>query len=306
MTEKELRKKYIDVLVDWVGCKESDGSHKKIIDLYNTQKPLPVSYKVKYTDAWCATTVSAGAVAVGLVDIFPSECGCGRLIDKAKKMGIWVEDDAYIPNVGDWVLYDWEDNGVGDNKGNPDHVGAVVSVSGNTIKVVEGNKSNAVGYRNLAVNGKYIRGFVTPNFASKATKEPEKKKEDPKPVTPVKPATKTITELANEVIAGKWGSGTDRKKKLTEAGYDYEKVQAKVNEILKKPATKTYAVGDVVTYTGKVHYPNAGKNATGKTCKGGKAKITQISKGSAHPYHLVAVKGSGATVYGWVNAGTFN
>lgn len=75
----------------------------------------------------------------------------------------------------------------------------------------------------------------------------------------------------------------------------------------KKASTKkSYSVGDIVIFKGKVHYPNAGKNATGKTCKGGKAKITQISKGSAHPYHLVAVKGSGATVYGWVNAGTFN
>ena len=200
----------------------------------------------------------------------------------------------------DLILYDWNDDGKGDDTGAPEHIGAVVSVTNKIINVVEGNKGGKVGYRELAVNGKYIRGFVKPNYASKATKEPEKKKEDPKP------ATKTITEVANEVIAGKWGSGTDRKKKLTKAGYNYEKVQAKVNEILKKPSTKTYDVGDVVTYTGKVHYPNAGKNATGKTCKGGKAKITQISKGSAHPYHLVAVKGSGATVYGWVNAGTFN
>ena len=38
---------------------------------------------------------------------------------------------------------------------------------------------------------------------------------------------KTVTELAKEVIAGKWGSGAERKKKLTAAGYDYSKVQAK-------------------------------------------------------------------------------
>lgn len=43
---------------------------------------------------------------------------------------------------------------------------------------------------------------------------------------------KTVEELAREVIAGKWGNGEERKIKLTNAGYDYSAVQAKVNEIL--------------------------------------------------------------------------
>ena len=41
---------------------------------------------------------------------------------------------------------------------------------------------------------------------------------------------KTIDELAREVLAGKWGSGETRKKKLTKAGYNYDKVQARVNQ----------------------------------------------------------------------------
>lgn len=43
---------------------------------------------------------------------------------------------------------------------------------------------------------------------------------------------KSITEVAKEVIQGKWGNGSDRKNKLIEAGYDYEAVQKKVNELL--------------------------------------------------------------------------
>ena len=43
---------------------------------------------------------------------------------------------------------------------------------------------------------------------------------------------KSIDEIAKEVLAGKWGNGTDRKKKLIAAGYDYSAVQAKVNELL--------------------------------------------------------------------------
>lgn len=57
------------------------------------------------------------------------------------------------------------------------------------------------------------------------------------PVTPVTPAKKSIEELAREVIAGKWGNGDERKKRLTEAGYNYADVQKRVNEILKEEST---------------------------------------------------------------------
>ena len=50
----------------------------------------------------------------------------------------------------------------------------------------------------------------------------------------VKPqATKTVDELAHEVIRGLWGNGADRKRRLTAAGYDYRAVQDRVNEILR-------------------------------------------------------------------------
>lgn len=47
-------------------------------------------------------------------------------------------------------------------------------------------------------------------------------------------AYKTIVEIAKEVIAGKWGNGNTRRKKLTAAGYDYNAVQKKVNELLRQ------------------------------------------------------------------------
>jgi flagellum-specific peptidoglycan hydrolase FlgJ len=47
------------------------------------------------------------------------------------------------------------------------------------------------------------------------------------------PAKKSIDTLAREVIQGKWGNGEERKKRLTDAGYDYNAVQKRVNEILK-------------------------------------------------------------------------
>ncbi len=60
-------------------------------------------------------------------------------------------------------------------------------------------------------------------------------------------------------------------------------------------------VGDVVEFTGSRHYASAAAS-TGPSCKPGKAKITAIAPGKAHPYHLRAVTGGSSTVYGWVNA----
>ena len=46
---------------------------------------------------------------------------------------------------------------------------------------------------------------------------------------------KSVDELAQEVIDGKWGDGEDRKKRLEAAGYNYNAVQNRVNEMLAKP-----------------------------------------------------------------------
>ena len=48
MTEKELRAKVVSIAEKYLRCKESNGSHRKIIDLYNSHKPLARGYPVKY------------------------------------------------------------------------------------------------------------------------------------------------------------------------------------------------------------------------------------------------------------------
>lgn len=172
MTEKELREQYVNTAAAYVGAQKGTSKHHEIIDTYNTIKPLPRGYKVTYTDAWCATTVSAMAKKCNLLDIIPAECSCYYMIEGFKKLNRWVENDAYVPNIGDIIFYDWNDSGSGDDKGTPDHVGIVESVSNGTITVIEGNKGSPsqVGRRYIAVNGRYIRGFGIPNYASKATK----------------------------------------------------------------------------------------------------------------------------------------
>ena len=171
MTESELRAKVVSTAQSYIGCNESDGSHKKIIDIYNGHKPLARGYAVKYTDAWCATFGSTVAILTGLTDIIPTECGCSGMIELFKKLGSWQERDDYIPKPGDYIFYDWQDGAnyaTTDNTGAPDHVGIVEKVVGNTITVIEGNYSNAVKRRTLEVNGRYIRGYGVPKYESKA------------------------------------------------------------------------------------------------------------------------------------------
>ena len=169
MTEQEQRQKIVSIAQSYIGCKESDGSHRKIIDLYNSHKPLARGYAVKYTDAWCSTFASAVAIAAGMTDIIPTECGCGKHIELFKKLGRWQENDAYVPKPGDYIFYDWQDSGVGDCTGSADHVGIVEKVSGTSITVIEGNYSDSVKRRTISVNGRYIRGFGLPDYAKKAT-----------------------------------------------------------------------------------------------------------------------------------------
>lgn len=172
MTEQELRNKVVQTARSYLGSKEADGSHRKIIDGYNAHKPLARGYLVKYTDAWCATFVSFVGIVCGLTDIMPTECGCGAMIDLYKKKGRWQENDAYRPQPADVIMYDWDDNGVGECTGYPEHVGIVEAVDGNTITVIEGNMSDKVGERKLKVNGRYIRGYCLPDYAGKAGSVP--------------------------------------------------------------------------------------------------------------------------------------
>nr|DAG70550.1 MAG TPA: CHAP domain protein [Caudoviricetes sp.] len=198
----------LDIARGWIGRKESNGSHHEIIDLYNNHKPLARGYKVKYTDSWCATFVSACAIKANYTDIIPTECSCNQMIKGFQNLGRWTEDDAHVPHIGDVIFYDWQDNGVGDNKGSSDHVGIVEKVENGKITVIEGNKSDAVGRRVLNVNGRYIRGFGCPAY--------ETQTQD----TVSKPQTNTSNALGTYVITASSlivrtgpGTGYRRKKK---------------------------------------------------------------------------------------------
>lgn len=166
--------KVVKLAQSWVGKMESNGTHKEIIDIYNTYLPHPRNYKMTYKDPWCATMVSALFIKLGYAEqINIIECSCTRMIEKAKALGIWVEADDHVPHLADFIIYDWDDDGKGDNTKKPDHIGVVVEVNGTKFKVIEGNYNNAVGYRELEIDGKCIRGFVCPHYDEEVKEEKE-------------------------------------------------------------------------------------------------------------------------------------
>lgn len=178
MTEAELRAKVIETAKKYMGAKEGGKLHKEIIKVFNTVKPDGAAMTT--TAPWCAAFASAIEIeSLGKTDakkVCPLSYNCGTIITKAKKLDCWVEKDSYKPEKADWILYDWQDSGKGENTGSPDHVGIVEKVSDGEITVIEGNKNDRVERRTLKVNGRFIRGFVAIPYDKIASGEADKPK----------------------------------------------------------------------------------------------------------------------------------
>lgn len=149
----------LDVMRGWLHFSEANGKFKEIIDLYNSKKPLPRGYAVKYSDEWCDTTVSAAGIKAGCDDLIGRECGCEEHVEIFKQLGIWEEDGTVVPEAGWLIVYNW-DNSVQPNNGYSDHIGFVESVKDNTIVCIEGNKGESVERRSIPIGWGYIRGFA--------------------------------------------------------------------------------------------------------------------------------------------------
>lgn len=165
--EAALRMTLVDTACGWAGVREDDGSHRAVIDLYNTITPLPQDYRVTYDDAWCAAFVSVSALQAGLTDIIPPECSCSRQIKLFQDLGRWEEDDGYHPLPGDIIYYDWDFSPAGDCTGWPEHVGIVVGTYGPFLRVMEGNKDDDASYRTLWLDDWCIRGYGLPDYAGR-------------------------------------------------------------------------------------------------------------------------------------------
>lgn len=123
--------------------------------------------------------------------------------------------DKYSLRVGDWVIF---------NGGNYGHIGIVKSIvkAGSLVELQGENQGS------IAVNiVRHSLNDFLGAFRYKAWQKSDAKKSN--------------EDIAKEVIAGKWGNGDERRKRLTDAGYDYNAIQSIVNKLLSgnKPAKKS-------------------------------------------------------------------
>lgn len=199
-------------------------------DNHNTKKYSPISqYTIgrtkltKVTKAFCETIENAGYY----VGIYASTSWLNNQLNMndLKAYDVWVAQYSskcqYKGNYGMWQY---------------SSKGKVNGISGN-VDMNKCYKDYPAIIKNAGLNG-----FT-------ATKQ------ESKPTPPASPK-KTVEELANEVIADKWGTdktNPTRKERLTSAGYNYSEVQAKVNELLCAKKTVTYTVqkGDYLVKIGK-------------------------------------------------------
>ncbi len=218
--ENENRKRIVNTAKSYIGTVGGSSDHSDILHFFNTVKPQ--GYTAKKNDPWCAEFASACAIQTfgkkDAMTYFPLSASCPRMIVEAKAKSIFIERDSFIPSSGDFILYDWDDKEPKkENKNSPDHVGIVEKVKDGVITVIEGNYGNKVKRRTIKVNGKYIRGFVTPHYDRIKNKGYQK----------------TTEEVVKEVLNGDWGNGATRKNALTASGYDYNNIQKEVNRISK-------------------------------------------------------------------------
>lgn len=179
-------------------------SHNDVVNYYNDIKPLPVGYRLKYADDWCASFVSVVLYKCGYKKI--CECSVPRMIELAKKNGIY-KDRTYKPKEGDVIVFDW------DSVKDGDHVGIITSVNGGLIVTREGNVSNDFCNRHIYTDDERITCYFAIPY------EEEKPKSKPKYTT--------VNDIVKGVINGDFGNGEERKENI----YNY--IQSLVNQTLK-------------------------------------------------------------------------
>lgn len=292
--------KVVSLAKSYIGTgEEPKGSNRnrfaKMID-----EKFPDFYNGKKNgSAWCDEFVDAIFLeAFGEEEALRLLCqpkkscgaGCKYSAQYYKQAGRFFDK----PEVGDQIFFY-----VG---GDINHTGIVTKVDDKKVYTTEGNSGDMVKDHSYNKEGnKKIAGYGRPmwkeesqTIADTAPTKPTPVGDpvaiNPKPIQkPQNAAQKSLDDIAKEIIAGKWGNGTERQRRLTEAGYDYAKVQAKVNEILaaKKPeASSDTFYGIVNTTKSKLNIrAGAGTNypILGTLEKG---KKVQLKNGSSGWYKL--------------------
>jgi hypothetical protein len=217
-----------DILVNnalaQVGYKAGTGKHTKYAEELDKLGYVYNGPKNGYD--WCDVFVDwcfyKSFGKVGFQMLYQPErgtgAGCPFSADFFREHNAFYE----TPAIGDQVFF-----GV---PGDEYHTGIVVEVGNMTITTVEGNTGGGNGQvqkKTYARAGNIISGYGRPRWSLVSA-------------APAKP-DKSVDAVAKEVLAGKWGNGSERVRRLTAAGYDAVDVQIAVNKLVKDANIKAAA-----------------------------------------------------------------
>ena len=158
---------------------------------------------------------------------YPSlNCNAENFIERAKNTyGLEISS---VPTLGGIMV--WQKGTLSGNDG-AGHVAVVEKIiDSNTIYTSESGYGGSAFWNSTRrnTNGRWgigsaytFRGCIVNPAIGKVVAP-----------TPTPSAKKSVDEVAKEVIRGEWGNGDERYNRLTNAGYNYNEVQAKVNELL--------------------------------------------------------------------------
>ena len=146
-----------------VGVKGGSAEHHRLVNDYNSVRPLPVGYAVKNSDDWCDIFTTVIFQREGLSDLIGRECGVERHIHIFKRLGIWNEDGNSTPKAGDIITFNW-DKDTQQNDGWADHIGIVEKVENGIIHTIEGNSNDEVKRNTYRIGHGNIRGFASPRY----------------------------------------------------------------------------------------------------------------------------------------------
>lgn len=319
MAKMSIRDKVLAICNQELGTGEPTGDDK-YIDWFN--KNILKTWSFSMSVAWCHIFATYAGVMAGLTkNEMPMTAGCDEGMNWFKNRKQWKDSLAYggnyIPKKGDMVYYSSTHN-----QNDSTHVGWCKSCDGTLMVVAEGNYSNKVKERTIYLSDPYILGFGIINF-------PDEEKKDDSLSNPLR-GSGIGTAVALATMNVRTGPGTS----YTPVGYiskgkSVEVLAIEENNWLKvvwdiaeggfayvsnaqpyfdvtwnnegfKPKEE-YTIGTIVQFNGNKHYSSSA-STKGKSCKPGRAKISQYAPGKIHPYHLVATGESTSNVYGWVDA----
>ena len=111
---------------------------------------------------WCACFTSYIAAECGCIKsgICPKSAVVSGWIDFYKKQHRWTGRN-YIPHSGDFIIFDWEGDGVAD------HIGIVESCDGKTVITIEGNSRDVCRRKSYAKGSGLIYGYGCPNYSGR-------------------------------------------------------------------------------------------------------------------------------------------